>query len=182
MPRSFDRNGEHQRRPTPKFSQLGVFRPVTPRGTAQGLFALDADGNNVFDLHAPTIHAIRDRRRYPGGWRLGWNRRSPPRRLPSIQWPLVSGPEQQRPMGRSRIRPGHPFGAPSASCTPTTAAELAACQDIPIAGDWSGTAFRGSVSSAEAGGSSIIRTREIRPAHQGTTYHYGMSWRYSRSC
>jgi hypothetical protein len=121
-----------------KFSQIGIFRPSTPVGAAQGVFALDADGNNVWNTPPDKTVAFGLAGDIPvaGDWegtgvvRIGVYRPS------NATWYLDMN-------NNGRWDPGvdlaFTFGIPSATCTPNTAADLAACGDIPIAGDWGGT-------------------------------------------
>ena len=122
---------------TLKFSQIGTYRPTAPVGTMQGVFALDANGNNAFDT-ADKLEFFGLSGDIPvaGDWdgtgviRVGVYRPS------NATWYLDMNNNGLWDPG---IDQAFVFGIPSSSCTPSSAAGLAACGDIPVVGDWGGT-------------------------------------------
>ena len=124
--------------PPVKTSQIGIFRPSTPVGAAAGVFALDANGNNTWDTPADALIAFGVAGDIPvaGDWdgtgvvRIGVYRPS------NASWYLDMNNNGKWDPGTDLA---FTFGIPSATCTPNTAAGLAACGDIPVVGDWGGT-------------------------------------------
>jgi len=127
--------------PAVKFSQIGVFRPSTPVGGAQGVFALDANGNNAFDLPGDKIVPFGLAGDLPvaGDWdgtgvvRIGVYRPS------NATWYLDMNNNGTWDGSGPGLDLAFTFGIPSATCVPSSAAGLAACGDIAIVGDWNGT-------------------------------------------
>ncbi|MBZ5618408.1 MAG: SBBP repeat-containing protein [Acidobacteriia bacterium] len=129
--------------PAPKFSQIGIFRPSTPVGAAQGVFALDANGNNAFDLPADKLRFFGLAGDIPvaGDWdgsgvvRIGVFRPS------NGHWYLDMNNNGQWDGSGPGLDLDVAYGLPSpaGTCVPSTAAGLAACTDIPVVGDWGGT-------------------------------------------
>jgi len=122
--------------PTPaKFSELGIFRGPT------GSFALDEDNNNLFDLPGDRIVNFGQNGDIPvaGDWdgtgiiRIGVYRPA------NGHWYLDMNNNGIWDGAAAGLDADIQFGAATQTCVPTSAAGLAACQDLPIVGDWGGT-------------------------------------------
>jgi len=122
--------------PGSKFSNIGIFRG------SQGLFALDENGNNAFDLPGDRlVQPFGQPGDIPvaGDWdgtgviRIGVYRPA------NGHWYLDLNNNGHWDGAAPNLDLDIQFGAPSATCVPTTSAGLAACQDIPIVGDWNGS-------------------------------------------
>jgi hypothetical protein len=126
--------------PSGNFSSMGIFRPSTPVGAAQGLFAVDQNGNNAFDLPADRIVQFGLAGDIPvaGDWdgtgviRIGVYRPS------NGHWYLDVNNNGRWDGNGAGLDLDVQFGSPSATCVPSSAAGLAACQDIPVVGSWTG--------------------------------------------
>jgi len=140
-------NGGSVTGPAPaKFGQIGIFR--------QGLFVVDQDGNNAFDLPGDRTEVFGQPGDIPvtGDWdgtgvvRIGVYRPA------NGHWYIDlnnngkwdgSGPGLDLD-----IQFGQSYAAP---CAPVSSATLSTCGDLPIVGDWTGTGvsklgiFRGAV-------------------------------------
>jgi len=121
--------------PTPKFSQLGVFRGQ------QGLFIVDEDANDVFDLPGDRVVNFGQPGDIPvaGDWDGSGIVRIGVYRPANGHWYLDMNGNGKWDGAAVGLDADIQFGAPTQTCVPTTAAGLAACQDIPVVGDWSGT-------------------------------------------
>jgi hypothetical protein len=155
--------------PAVKFSKLGVFRQP-----AQGsLFVLDATGNRTSGLAAYKFARFGGSDDIPvaGDWdgtsivRIGVYRPA------NGHWYLDMN-------NNGKWDPGTDLdillGSPSAACVPTTAAGLAACPDIPIVGDWTGTGVS-KLGIFRAGHWSLDKKNpgDSGPHTAFTTYTYG---------
>jgi len=117
-----------------KFSQIGIFR--------QGLFVVDQDGNNAFDLPGDRMEVFGQAGDIPvaGDWdgtgtvRIGVFRPS------NGHWYLDLNNNGKWDGSGPGLDLDIQFGNGSLTpCTPTSAAGLAACNDLPVVGDWTGT-------------------------------------------
>jgi len=117
-----------------KFSQIGIYR--------QGLFVLDQDGNNSFDLPGDRFESFGQAGDIPvaGDWtgsgivRIGVYRPS------NGHWYLDLNNNGKWDGSGSGLDLDIAFGQGyAAPCVPVSAATLATCGDLPIVGDWTGT-------------------------------------------
>jgi Beta-propeller repeat len=141
--------------PPAKFSQIGIYRPSTPVGAAPGFFTVDENGNNIFDLPGDRIVNFGEAGDIPvaGDWdgsgviRIGVYRPS------NGHWYLDMNDNGKWDGSGPGLDLDIQFGAPSATCVPSSAPGLAACQDLPVVGDWNGNGvsklgiFRGGIGS-----------------------------------
>jgi len=122
--------------PIVKLSQIGVFRQ------SQGLFIVDQDGNNTFDLPGDRIESFGEPGDIPvaGDWdgtgvvRIGVYRPA------NGHWYIDLNNNGKWDGSGSGLDLDIQFGQAYATpCAPVSSATLAACGDIPIVGDWGGT-------------------------------------------
>ena len=124
-----------------RFSQIGIFRPPVRAG-GQGVFALDANGNAAFDLPGDKLAAFGQAGDIPvaGDWDGTGVIRIGVYRPLNGHWYLDMNNNGKWDGSGPGLDVDVQFGpaATLARCTPTSATGLAACQDIPIPGDWTG--------------------------------------------
>jgi len=121
--------------PAAKFSELGIFRGPT------GSFAVDEDNNSTFDLPGDRIVNFGQNGDIPvaGDWDGSGIVRIGVYRPANGHWYLDMNNNGIWDGAAPGLDADIQFGAATQTCVPTSSAGLAACQDIPVVGDWGTT-------------------------------------------
>jgi hypothetical protein len=154
-------------RPAAKFSQLGIFR-----ASAQGLFVLGTDAKNAMGLalYKSVKFGVPGDIPVAGDWDGTGVVRIGVYRPITGHWYLDMNNNGRWDGSDLDVA----FGSPFATCDPSTAARLAACRDIPIVGDWTGTGV--SKLGIFEGGHWFLdkkNPRDSGPHTAAATYTYG---------
>jgi len=121
---------------TQKFSQVGIYR------NSQSLFALNQSGTNAFNLPGDRIEqpfGVPGDIGVAGDWDGTGTVRFGVYRPSNGHWYLDMNNNGKWDGAGAGLDADIQFGAPSATCNPTSGPSLAACGDIPVVGDWGGT-------------------------------------------